>query len=176
MYTERDMAVINGRIRKNWLVLTPILAAILAAFIYALHAGIRWLAMVMGPLLFVAACYGLLAYLLPNLRYRGFLEDLEKGLSRDVRGTIVEISDQETYQDGARVLPVRVRLAPDEADGRTFTHASTLSERLRLEQEEDTGDERIVYLNVSKRDIFPNPGEAVLLHCFGRHIKAVETL
>ena len=66
--------------------LGPILALLLAAYIYGLAARIQWVAMVAGPLLFVAACYGVLAYLWPNSRYRSFLRDMETGLSRDVRG------------------------------------------------------------------------------------------
>ena len=174
MYTANDIAEINAKIRKNWLVLTPILLVILAAFIYALRAGIQWLAMTMGPMLFVAACYGILAYLVPNTRYRGFLEALENGLTRDVRGTIVEISDQPEPQDGAMVLPVRVRLDPDEAGSQEPKQSSVLAERLRLEQSEDTDSERIVYLNVSKREGFPGPGAKVTLKCSGRHIKSVE--
>jgi len=173
MYTEQDMAYINGKIRKNWLVLAPILIAILAVYIYALRAGIHWLVMVAGPVLFVAACYGLLAYLVPNIRYRSFLEDLQNGLTRDVRGTIVEIADKAEPQDGAMVLPVRVRLAENEAAPEE-KHTSTLAERLRLEDAEDTEAERIVYLNASKRQGFPNPGTEVLLKCSGRHIKSVE--
>ena len=146
MYTEQDMAYINGKIRKNWLVLAPILIAILAVYIYALRAGIHWLVMVAGPVLFVAACYGLLAYLVPNIRYRSFLEDLQNGLTRDVRGTIVEIADKAEPQDGAMVLPVRIFL-------------------------DDAGDERIVYLNASKREGFPGPGTPVALRCYGRHIR-----
>lgn len=174
MYTEQDLAVINGRIRKNWIVLTPVLVAILAAYVYALHAGIYWLAMTMGPLLFVAACYGILAYLMPNMRYRGFLLDLQNGLTREVRGTIVGISEQAELQDGAMVLPVRVRLDPDESGEKPAKHSSALAGRLKLDQQDDTDDERIVYLNVSKREGFPGPGAAVTLRCCGRHVKSVE--
>ena len=119
--------------------------------------------------------YGLLAYLLPNMRYRGFLESLENGLSRDVRGEIVAVSDQVEYQDGARVVPVRVRAEPDGSDGPEARHTSALAERLRLNEGEDTEAERIVYLNVSKRDGFPGPGARVKLCCCGRHIKRVES-
>ena len=73
MYSERDMQEINGRIRKNWLVLVPILAVLLAAYVYGLEASVQWVSMVAGALLVVAACYGLLAYLMPNYRYKGFL-------------------------------------------------------------------------------------------------------
>ena len=151
MYSEEDMKVINGKIRKNWLVLAPILVIILSVYIYALRSGVEWLAMVMGPLLFVAACYGLLAYLVPNIRYRNFLLDMENGLSRDMKGRIVEISQQAEPQDGAMVLPVRVFL-------------------------DDIQDEHIVYLNASKRDRFPDAGADVLLHCYGRHIRSVERM
>lgn len=173
MYTEQDLNVINARIRKNWLVLGPILAALLAGYIYALSAGIEWLAMVLGALLFVAACYGLLAYLIPNMRYRGFLLDMEAGLSRDVRGTIVEISGTAELQDGAMVLPVRVKLDPDQLES-SMPVGTVESKRLGLESNEDTEDERIVYLNTSKRALLPGPGTEVVLHCYGRHIKSVE--
>ena len=173
MYTEQDLNVINARIRKNWLVLGPILAALLAGYIYALSAGIEWLAMVLGALLFVAACYGLLAYLIPNMRYRGFLLDMEAGLSRDVRGTIVEISGTPELQDGAMVLPVRVKLDPDQLES-SMPVGTVESKRLGLESNEDTEDERIVYLNTSKRAMLPGPGTEVVLHCYGRHIKSVE--
>ena len=173
MYTEQDLNVINARIRKNWLVLGPILAALLAGYIYALSAGIEWLAMVLGALLFVAACYGLLAYLIPNMRYRGFLLDMEAGLSRDVRGTIVEISGTAELQDGAMVLPVRVKLDPDQLES-AMPVGTVESKRLGLESQEDTEDERIVYLNTSKRAMLPGPGTEVVLHCYGRHIKSVE--
>ena len=174
MYTDRDMCEIRAKIRKNWIVLTPFVVAIVAGYIYALHAGIEWLAMVLGPLLFVAICYGILAYLAPNMRYKGFLQDLETGLSRDVRGTIVEIADVAEMQDGAMVLPVRVRLDPEETQNQASKHTSTLAGRLGLDAKDDADEERIVYLNVSKRDQFPAPGAKVTLHCCGRHVKSVE--
>lgn len=151
MYSEQDLRVIKGKIKKNWLVLTPILAAILAVYVYALHTGVEWLTMAAGPLLFVAGCYGVLAYLVPNIRYKNFLLDMQDGLSRDMRGRVVAISPDAEPQDGAMVLPVRLFL--DEAQ-----------------------DERIVYLNASKRDRFPEPGTEVLLHCYGRHIRDVEVI
>ena len=172
MYSERDMQEINGRIRKNWLVLAPILVVLLAAYVYGLEASVRWVSMAAGALLVVAACYGLLAYLVPNYRYRGFLIDMAQGLSRDVKGTVVEIADAAEFQDGAMVLPVRVLLASGEAEASVGVSAQ--SRRLGLESEEDTHGERIVYLNVSKRDQFPKAGAEVLLHCYGRHVKSVE--
>ena len=171
MYSEKDLSESNGKIRKNWLVLTPVLAALLAAYVYGLAARVKWVSMVAGPLLFVAACFGFLAYLWPNMRYRGFLRDMEMGLSRDVKGTILSISEAAELQDGAMVLPVRVKLdAPEE------THTSSLAERLEAEGAEGNRDERIVYLNATKRALFPGVGSDVVLHCFGRHIKAVEAL
>ena len=171
MYSEKDLNEINGKIRKNWLVLGPILALLLAAYVYGLAGRVKWLAMAAGPLLFVAACYGFLAYLWPNMRYRGFLRDMDIGLSRDVRGTILSISETAELQDGAMVLPVRVKLETAEE-----THTSSLAERLGAEAAEDSRDERIVYLNASKRAGFPAEGANVVLHCYGRHVKAVETL
>ena len=175
MYSQRDIDEINGKIRKNVIALAPVLAVILAAYIYALHAGIQWLAMVAGPLLFVAACYGILGWLWPNMRYRSFLYAMEDGLSRTVEGTVIEVCDAAELQDGAMVLPVRLKLNAAEAEAAEARHTSALAERLRLEQPEEGGgeDERLLYLNVSKRQGFPAPGTAVSLVCSGRHIKQV---
>ena len=175
MYSEQDMNEINVRIRRDWLTLVPVLAAILAVYIYALAARVQWLAMAAGPLLFVAACYGFLARLWPNLRYRRFLRDMESGLSREIRGTIVGISDAAQLQDGVMVLPVRLRVAAGADGDRPAVGESAQAQRLRLEGAgEDTRDERILYLNVSKRQHMPAPGTKAVLHCFGRHIKSVE--
>ena len=146
LYSERDMIEINRRIRGNLLALVPVLAALAAVYVYALAAGVQWLAMAAGPLIFVAACYGFLACLWPNLRYRRFLLDMDQGLSREMRGSVVDIAGTAELQDGAMVLPVRIFL-------------------------DDAGDERIVYLNASKREGFPGPGTPVALRCYGRHIR-----
>ena len=170
MYTDQDMNDINARIRRGVIVLAPILLAILVAYVYALATRMKWLAVVAGPLLFVVACYGLLAKLLPNVRYRRFLRDMDSGLSRELRGTIVAISDAAELQDGAMVLPVRVRLEEDD------TEESAQAHRLAVETGEDAHSERVVYLNASKRDMLPGPGSAVRLNCFGRHIRSAERL
>ena len=146
LYSERDMIEINRRIRGNLLALIPVLVALAAVYVYALAAGVQWLAMAAGPLIFVAACYGFLACLWPNLRYRRFLLDMDQGLSREMRGSVVDIAGTAELQDGAMVLPVRIFL-------------------------DDAGDERIVYLNASKREGFPGPGTPVALRCYGRHIR-----
>lgn len=176
MYSQKDMDQINGRIRGNLLVLGPVLAVLLAGYIYALKAGVQWLAMVIGPLMFVAACYGFLARLWPDLRYRRFLNDMAEGLTRNVTGTVLDIAEVPELRDGAMVLPVRLRLAEDPSRGGEAAHTSALAERLRLEQPEaaaDGEDVRILYLNASKREGFPAPGAQVSLLCSGRHIRQV---
>jgi len=148
MYSERDVAEIKARIRKNIIVLVPVVAAILAAYVYALHTRVEWLAMLMGALLFVAIAYGLIAYLIPNLRYRFFLRDMQTGLTREMQGVVLSVAEQSEDQDGARVLPVHMRVPEDE-------------------------DDRIVYLNASKAEGFPRPGAEVRLRLYGRHIREV---
>ncbi len=173
MYTKRDMLEVNGRIRHIWFVLAPVLAAFAALFVFALVKRNHTLALVAAPLLIVAFIYGFVAHLWPNLRYRRFLQDMANGLSRDLRGVIVHIADEAEPQDGAMVLPVRVQLT--EVSSGAQNGASALSERIQqLEAGEDTREERIVYLNASKRDRLPSVGATVTLHCFGRHIRSVE--
>ena len=170
MYSERDLVEIDSRIRRGWLGLIPVLALLAAALVFALVKRIHWLALTAGALLVVAFMFGFIARLWPNLRYRRFLLDMANGLSRDVRGVVLAISEDAELQDGAMVLPVRIQA---EAEGAP-TGDSALSERIRqLEAGEDTRQERILYLNASKRDMMPGPGTAVTLHCFGRHIRDI---
>ena len=173
MYSERDLLEVNYRIRRTWVALIPVLAVFAALLVYALVKRIHALALASAPMLIVAFIYGFVACLWPNLRYRRFLRDMDSGLSRDVRGVIVAVGDAPELQDGAMVLPVRVRVNGEA--GEALRGESALSERIRqLEDSEDTREERIVYLNASKRELLPPPGTAVTLRCFGRHIKAVE--
>ena len=177
MYSQKDMDEINARIRRDLLVLVPVLGVLLAAYIYALKAGVQWLAMVVGPLIFVAACFGFLTRLWPNMRYRSFLVDMEQGLTRELTGTVLDIAEKPEPQDGAMVLPVRLRLAADPDRDGEARHTSALAERLRLEQPQtadDGEDVRILYLNASKREGFPGPGAQVTLCCSGRHIQRVQ--
>ena len=173
MYSERDMIEIDGRIRRTWMALIPVLAVFAGALVFALSKRLHGLALTAMPLFIVALIYGFIARLWPDLRYRRFLKDMQSGLSRDVKGVVVAIADAPELQDGAMVLPVRLRLTAEDAEN--APRESALSERIQqLEPGEDTREERIVYLNASKREMMPGPGAAVTLHCFGRHIRSVE--
>lgn len=145
MYSEKDLAQINGKLKKNIIVLSVVTLILLAGFVAALVFALEWLVMILGPALFVAVAFGLTAYILPNARYRRFLRDAREGLSREMRGSVVEIAAEEEEQDGVRVLTVRIHL-----------------------QDED--DERFVYLNASKKDRFAAVGDSICMQCYGRHI------
>lgn len=145
MYSEKDFELINAKIRKNVIVLSVVIAFLAAGLVAALLIGIEWLATVLGPTIFVAVTFGLTAYVIPNAAYRRFLKDMKEGLSREMCGEVIEISADEEIQDGARVRHVRIRLA-------------------------DEDDERFVYLNVSKENLFAHVGDKVRMQCYGRHI------
>lgn len=148
MYTEQDKIQIGRRLRKYGIITAILLGLLIAADVVGMIRRVEVLVMVDGVVLFVVGCFMWLMYLWPCIRYRGFLKDMEKGLSREISGSIVEISQNAEVQDGVRVLPVRVFL-------------------------EDEQDERIVYLNASKAEQFPKADTQVRLSCFGRHIKEV---
>ena len=148
MYDQSDLAKIRSRTRRYTCILL-ILAAVLLG-IYVLCMIRRWEAgaMVAACALFIAVCFMVLEFIWPCSRYGRFLQDMSSGLSREMVGSIVEISGEEELQDGVRVHPVRILLDKD-------------------------NDERIVYLNVDKAEGFPGAGERVRLQCYGRHIKEV---
>ena len=148
MYTQNDKVEIRQSIVKYALILLVMLIALIAVYVVGLNKGIQWLTQAAGLALYAVTCYMWIMYLWPCIRYSIFLKDMEKGLSREIAGRIVEVSGEEELQDGVRVYPVRVLLDAED-------------------------DERIVYLNVSKSQEFPASGTQVRLSCFGRHIKEV---
>ena len=148
MYTEQDRTDIRQRIVKYSVILAVILVALIAVYVMCMIVRIQWLAMIDAAAMFAATCFMWCVYLYPCIRYMGFLKDMRTGLAREIRGSVVDVSEKEDLQDGVRVLPVRV-----------FLH--------------EEQDERIVYLNASKADGFPAVGTEVRLNCFGRHIKEV---
>ena len=151
MYSEADIAAIRRRILKIRAALIPVLAALAA--LAALSLVKRWKvpAYLSAAGLAVATVFGIAFYLMPCLRYLRFLNDLNTGLSREMTGTVVSVAEVPEVQDGARVLPVHLLLS-------------------------DQQDERIIYLNASKRDRFPAPGANVTVTLCGRHIREVTVL
>lgn len=151
MYTQQDKIQVRGRIIKYSVITGIVTAALLALYVVGLIQRWEIAVMALGGAMFAAICFGWLMFIWPCVRYAFFLKDMSEGLTRVVAGSIVEVSEQEDYQDGVRVLPVRILLA-----------------------EED--DERIVYLNATKAEGFPKPGANVQLSCYGRHIKEVASV
>ena len=149
MYSKQDYMQINRKIRKKEAILGAVLLVMLAGYTIALILRIRWLAMLCGPLLFVAACFGITFALWPDLRYRNFLRDLDSRLTQKISGTVLSVSKEAELQDGAMVFPVHIRLDKDQ-------------------------DDHIVYLNASKADGFPPAGTKVTLQCGGRHIRNIQ--
>lgn len=151
MYTEKDRWEIRGRLAKYCAITAVLLGGLLTVYVMGMIC--RWGigVMVCGVLMFILLLFMIAMYIYPCGRYGKFLTDMERGLRRTVDGRIVEISEQEDLQDGVRVLPVRILLCGAQ-------------------------DERIVYLNVSKRSLFPEAGTEVHLSCFGRHICSVEVI
>ena len=74
--------------------------------------------------------------------------EMGEGLVREACGNVLSVSDEPELQDGARVLRVHLML-------------------------DDPRDERILYLNASKRERFPGAGTWVRLQLCGRHIAEV---
>jgi len=149
LYSPADHDAIRRRIRRAAVLLTLTLLTLGALLLLSLHARSLAGVTASASALAVSGVFGVGFYLLPCLRYRGFLRDMETGLSREMTGRVIEISDIPEEHDGARVLPVRLLL-------------------------EDQNDERLIYLNASKRALFPAPGARVHVTLFGRHIRTVE--
>lgn len=148
MYTEKDMLDINRRIARYRNRLAPVVLALLALSALGYARRVRPLALGALALATAAACFGLIFYLWPCLRYRAFLKDMGEGLSREMVGTVVSVSDAVELQDGARVRQVHILLTEEQ-------------------------DERIIYLNASKGEFMPPVGVEARFKLYGRHIREI---
>lgn len=151
MYSERDIAEARSRLRRSVVVLIVALLMLLALYVFALVRRMQGLAYGAAALLAIAACYGLLAKVVPCERYMRFLTDMEQGGRHEFVGTLTDVSAQNEPQDGAVVRQVHLLLDAEQ-------------------------DEHTYYLNASKAEGFPVAGTRVRLKCFGRHIVEAETL
>ncbi|MBR0367308.1 MAG: hypothetical protein IJH86_02815 [Clostridia bacterium] len=148
MYSEDDFRAIDRSIARCRIALIPVLAAFAAFAALGYVKRVKWLALGGLALLAAAACFGVAFFLWPCLRYRGFLRDMREGLSREMVGSVVSVADAPEPQDGALVLPVHILLTREQ-------------------------DERIVYLNASKRDKMPPVGTEARFSLYGRHIREI---
>ena len=151
MYTQQDQIQNKNRIIKYCVIMGIVFIGMLVVYIMGIKN--RWQSVVMTDscAMFAWVCFMWVMFIWPCIKYSFFLKDLKQGIGRELTGSIVEISGNEDYQDGVRVLPVRFFLESEQ-------------------------DERIVYLNATKTEGFPAAGTRVKLGCFGRHIKQVTVL
>ena len=149
MYTQEDIDRAKAAIRKDLLILVPILAALIVVLGVGIRVQIRPIVYVAAALLFIVFCFFWSLILGPHVRYRLFLRDMARGLSRTIECTIESIDEKTEIQDGAEVFPVHVVLDKEE-------------------------DRRILYIAADKADRLPGVGGHMKAECYGRHIRDLD--
>ena len=147
LYTEGDRTRAERLVRKWTLILGGGELVLLAAYVAEIALGRRWMMLAVLLLAFVVALFLGEMCLLPTLRYRKFLRELETGLRRSAICTVDCLKEEAELQDGARVREMQVRLSD--------------------------GDSRIFYVNVDHADQVPEPGAQIELESYGRHVTGV---
>ena len=147
LYTQENRRPAERLARKWALILGGAELVLLAAYIAGIALGWRWAMLAALLLAFVAALFLGDLCLLPALRYRKFLRELDKGLRRRTVCTVESLKEEAGMQDGARVRELKVRL--------------------------DDGDSRIFYVNADHADQIPEPGAEIELESCGRHVTGV---
>ena len=147
LYTEGDRTRAERLARRWTLILGGAELVLLAAYVAGIALGRRWMMLAALLLGFIAALFLGDLCLLPALRYRKFLRELETGLRRSAICTVDSLKPEAELQDGARVREMQVRLSD--------------------------GDSRIFYVNVDHADQVPEPGAQIELESCGRHVTGV---
>ena len=147
LYTEGDRTRAERLARRWTLILGGAELVLLAAYVAGIALGRRWMMLAALLLAFAVALFLGDLCLLPALRYRKFLRELETGLRRSAICTVDSLKPEAELQDGARVREMQVRLSD--------------------------GDSRIFYVNVDHADQVPEPGAQIELESYGRHVTGV---
>ena len=147
LYTEGDRMRAERLARRWTLLLGGAELALLAAYVVGIALGRRWMMLAALLLGFIAALFLGDLCLLPALRYRKFLRELETGLRRSAICTVDFLKEEAEMQDGVRVREMQVRLGD--------------------------GDSRIFYVNADHADQVPEPGVQIELESYGRHVTGV---
>ena len=147
LYTEGDRTRAERLARRWTLILGGAELVLLAAYVAGIALGRRWMMLAALLLGFIAALFLGDLCLLPALRYRKFLRELETGLRRSAICTVDFLKPEAEMQDGARVREMQVRLSD--------------------------GDSRIFYVNADHADQVPEPGAQIELESYGRHVTGV---
>ena len=147
LYTQENRRRAERLARKWALILGGAELVLLAAYVVGIALGRRWMMLTALLLGFIAALFLGDLCLLPALRYRRFLQELDSGLRRSVTCTVNNLRDATEMQDGARVRELQVRL--------------------------DDSDSRIFYVNADHANQIPEPGAEIELESCGRHVTGV---
>lgn len=147
LYTDEDRRRAERLARKWTLILGGAELVLLAVYVAGIALGWRWAMLAALLLAFVAALFLGDLCLLPALRYRKFLRELDRGLRRSAICTVDSLKEEAVMQDGARVRELQVRL--------------------------DDGDSRIFYVNADHAGQIPEPGAEIELESCGRHVTGV---
>ena len=147
LYTDADRRQAE-RIARRWaLLLGGAELALLTAYVVLILLDLRWAMLAALLLAFAIAVFLGDLCLLPALRYRKFLRELDRGLRRSAVCTVDQLKDASEMRDGARVRELQVRL--------------------------DDGDSRIFCVNADHGDRIPEPGARIELESCGRHVTGV---
>ena len=147
LYTQEDRSRAERLARKWTLILGGAELALLAVYVVGIALGRRWMMLAALLLAFAVALFLGDLCLLPALRYRRFLRELDKGLRRRTVCTVDSLKNEAGMQDGALVRKLQVRLRD--------------------------GDSRIFYVNADHAASIPEPGAQIELESCGRHVTGV---
>lgn len=151
MYSPKDMQEARRSLNRCCGLLVLILAPLIAVYVLGVVQGSQ--GMMLAAMLAGFGCTVFICdlKLLPVLRYVRFLNEMEKGLRRDVICILESMDMQTQMQDGVRVHALHVRLA-------------------------ENGDSRILYVNSGKVNMLPMMDTKVRITGYGRHVVHCEVL
>lgn len=144
MYSDADFRAANLRARSWMLRLCAMLIPLLIAYVMGAVLDVYALMLLSLLVGFVGSVIMCDFSLLPALRYRRFLREMQRGMRRNTRCILRSLEDELQRQDGAPVYALHVEL-PD-------------------------GDSRIFYVNAAKLEYLPEMNRWATLTSCGRHV------
>lgn len=144
MYSDADFRAADRRAGAWMLRLCAMLIPLLG--VYVMGAVLDVYTLMLVSLLAAWICCVVMVdfFLLPALRYRRFLRELQRGMRRNTRCILRSLEDELQQQDGVQVYALHVELP--------------------------NGDSRIFYVNAAKLEYLTEMNQWVTLTSCGRHV------
>ena len=118
LYSEKDLRLLSGQLKKRYLAMGALMTVFLAAFIVSMIIRVEWLSIVMFVFLFGVAVFMIEMFCLPLHRYKKLISSALTGRTHTETLEYDQTEDDSSVVDGVRCRGMIFLGSPDKHGAR----------------------------------------------------------